>query len=521
MAVSPASVASSTTRDRTEESAQQDAASILHYVHGERRRGREGRSGPVYNATTGRIAGRVTFASDSDLNDAVSSGERAFAEWSSWSPLKRARVMFRFRELLESNAAELAGIIASEHGKVLSDARGELQRGIEVVEFACGIPHLLKGEFSSGVSTGVDMYSLRQPLGVVAGITPFNFPAMVPLWMLAPAIACGNAFILKPSEKDPSCPVRMAELFVEAGAPPGVLNVVHGDAEAVNALLTHPGIQAVSFVGSTPIAQHVYTTAAAHGKRVQAMGGAKNHLVVMPDADLDQAVDALIGAAYGSAGERCMAISVAVAVGEKTGDELRRRLAERVRALRIGPSTDAGVEMGPLVTAAHRERVSSYVALGIEEGADLVVDGRGLNIPGHEQGFFLGGCLFDRVKPSMRIYREEIFGPVLCLVRARDFGEALGLVSGHEFGNGASIFTRDGNTAREFSDRVQAGMVGVNVPIPVPLAFYSFGGWKHSAFGDQNQHGMDGVRFFTKLKTVTSRWPSGTQGSEFTMPTLK
>ena len=521
MAVSPASVASSSTRDRTDESAQQDAAFILHYIHGERRRGRPDRSGPVYNATTGRIAGQAAFASGNDVDEAVASGERAFAEWSAWSPLKRARVMFRFRELLESNAAELAGIIASEHGKVLSDARGELQRGIEVVEFACGIPHLLKGEFSSGVSTGVDMYSLRQPLGVVAGITPFNFPAMVPLWMLAPAIACGNAFILKPSEKDPSCPVRMAELFVEAGAPPGVLNVVHGDAEAVNALLAHPAIQAVSFVGSTPIAQHVYTTAAAHGKRVQAMGGAKNHLVVMPDADLDQAVDALIGAAYGSAGERCMAISVAVAVGERTGDELRRRLADRVRALRIGPSTGAGVEMGPLVTAAHRERVRSYVALGVEEGADLVVDGRGLHLPGLEEGFFLGGCLFDRVTTSMRIYREEIFGPVLCLVRARDFGEALGMVSGHEFGNGASIFTRDGNTAREFSDRVQAGMVGVNVPIPVPLAFYSFGGWKHSAFGDQNQHGMDGVRFFTKLKTVTSRWPEGRHGPEFTMPTLK
>jgi malonate-semialdehyde dehydrogenase (acetylating)/methylmalonate-semialdehyde dehydrogenase len=445
---------------------------------------------------------------------------RAFAEWSSWSPLKRARVMFRFRELLEANATELATIIASEHGKVLADARGELQRGMEVVEFACGIPHLLKGEFSSGVSTSVDMYSLRQPLGVVAGITPFNFPAMVPLWMLAPAIACGNAFILKPSEKDPSCGVRMAELLVEAGAPAGVLNVLHGDAEAVNALLTHESIQAISFVGSTPIAQHVYATAAAHGKRVQAMGGAKNHLVVMPDADINQAVDALIGAAYGSAGERCMAISVAVAVGEKTGDTLRERLAERVRALRIGPSTAANVEMGPLVTAAHRERVTGYVALGVKEGADLVVDGRDLEVPGHDDGFFLGGCLFDHVTPSMRIYTEEIFGPVLCLVRTRDFGEALGIVSGHEFGNGASIFTRDGNTAREFTDRVQAGMVGVNVPIPVPLAFYSFGGWKHSAYGDQNQHGMDGVRFFTKLKTVTSRW-TPREGAEFTMPTLK
>jgi malonate-semialdehyde dehydrogenase (acetylating)/methylmalonate-semialdehyde dehydrogenase len=345
---------------------------------------------------------------------------------------------------------------------------------------------------------------------------------MIPLWKAAPAIACGNAFILKPSEKDPSCGVRMAELLIEAGAPPGVLNVLHGDAEAVNALLVHPGIEAVSFVGSTPIARHVYATAAAHGKRVQAMGGAKNHLVVMPDADLDQAVDALIGAAYGSAGERCMAISVAVAVGEKTGDVLRDRLAERVRALRIGPSTAHGVEMGPLVTAEHRARVTGYVALGVDEGADLVVDGRSVTVPDGDGGFFLGGCLFDRVTTTMRIYREEIFGPVLCLVRAKDSGEALGIVSDHEFGNGASIFTRDGRTAREFTDRVQAGMVGVNVPIPVPLAFYSFGGWKHSAYGDQNQHGMDGVRFFTKLKTVTSRWPSEpSSGAEFKMPTLK
>jgi len=495
--------------------------SIHHFLEGERRPGKSGRTGSVWNPSNGQLAAHVPLASAQDVEDAVSSGEHAFVEWSSWSPLKRARVLFRFRELLESSAAELATIIASEHGKVLSDARGELQRGIEVVEFACGIPHLLKGEFSSGVSTGVDMYSLRQPLGVVAGITPFNFPAMVPLWMAAPAIACGNAFILKPSEKDPSCGVRMAELFIEAGAPAGVLNVLHGDAEAVNALLTHPSIQAVSFVGSTPVARHVYATAAAHGKRVQAMGGAKNHLVIMPDADLDQAVDALIGAAYGSAGERCMAISVAVAVGHATGDALRQRLADRVRALRIGPSATAAMEMGPLVTADHRERVKGYVTLGVEEGAELVVDGRGLSVPGHEDGFFLGGCLFDRVTPSMRIYQEEIFGPVLCLVRAHDFNEALGMVSGHEFGNGASIFTRDGKTAREFTDRVQAGMVGVNVPIPVPLAFYSFGGWKHSAFGDQNQHGMEGVRFFTKLKTVTSRWPSGTQGSEFTMPNLR
>ncbi len=494
---------------------------LPHFVHGVRATLASDRRGPVWNPSTGRQEREVPLATSSDVAEAVSSGEVAFLQWAAWSPLKRARVMFRFRDLLQEHATELASLIAAEHGKVLADALGELQRGIEVVEFACGIPHLLKGEFSSGVSTGVDMYSLRQPLGVVAGITPFNFPAMVPLWMLAPAIACGNAFLLKPSEKDPSCPVRLAELLVEAGAPAGVLNVVHGDAGTVDAILAHPAIQAVSFVGSTPVARHVYATAAANGKRVQSMGGAKNHLVVMPDADLDQAVDALLGAAFGSAGERCMAISVAVAVGDATADELRRRLADRVRSLRIGPSTTPGVEMGPLVTAAHHHRVAAYVALGVEEGADLVVDGRNVRVDGHEDGFFLGGCLFDRVTTSMRIYQEEIFGPVLCLVRAADPAEALGIVNGHEFGNGASVFTRDGNTAREFADRVQAGMVGVNVPIPVPLAFYSFGGWKHSAFGDQNQHGMDGVRFFTKLKTVTSRWPAATTGSEFTMPNLK
>lgn len=493
---------------------------IPNFIHGDRAMGSGTRVAPVWNPSTGEQTGSLPLGIRSDVDDAVQSGLRAFAEWSAWSALKRARVLFRFRELLEAHATELATLIAGEHGKVLTDARGELQRGIEVVEFACGIPHLLKGEFSAGVSAGVDMYSLRQPLGVVAGITPFNFPAMVPLWMLAPAIACGNAFILKPSEKDPSCGVRMAELLIEAGAPPGVLNVVHGDAESVNALLVHPSVQAVSFVGSTPVARHVYATAAAHGKRVQAMGGAKNHLVVMPDADIDQAVEALIGAAYGSAGERCMAISVAVAVGAHTADTLRATLADRVRALRVGPSTEAGIEMGPLVTAEHRERVRRYVDIGVSEGADLVVDGRGLTIDGHANGFFLGGCLFDHVTTAMRVYREEIFGPVLCLVRARDFSEASGIVSDHEFGNGASIFTRDGRTAREFADRVQAGMVGVNVPIPVPLAFYSFGGWKHSAYGDQNQHGMDGVRFFTKLKTVTSRWPGTTQGPEFVMPTL-
>ena len=497
-----------------------DATVVPHFIHGERRVDAE-RYGVVYDASAGTVSGRVPLADADDVNAAVASASRAFAEWSAWSALRRARVLFRYRELLDANASDLAATIASEHGKVITDARGELQRGIEVVESACGIPHLLKGEFSTGVSTGVDMYSLRQPLGVVAGITPFNFPAMVPLWMLAPAIACGNAFILKPSEKDPSCSVRLAELLIEAGAPPGVLNVVHGDVDAVNVLLTQPGVEAISFVGSTPVARHVYATAAAHGKRVQAMGGAKNHLVVLPDADINQAVDAVMGAAYGSAGERCMAISVVVAVGDATGDALRDRLADRVRALRIGSSLDAAMDMGPLVTGAHRERVAAYVALGTAEGADLVVDGRTLRVPRHEGGFFLGGSLFDRVTTSMRIYREEIFGPVLCLVRARTFDDALGIVNSHEFGNGASVFTRDGRAAREFADRVQSGMVGVNVPIPVPLAFYSFGGWKNSAFGDHNQHGMDGVRFFTKLKTVTSRWPVASGGMEFVMPNLK
>jgi malonate-semialdehyde dehydrogenase (acetylating)/methylmalonate-semialdehyde dehydrogenase len=495
---------------------------ITHFVGGGRRRGESGRSGPVYDPATGRVSGRVPFASRAEVEAAIADAERAFADWGGSSPVRRARVMFRFRELLDAHADELAAMISSEHGKVLGDARGEVQRGLEVVEFACGTPHLMKGEFSDGVSKGIDMHSLRQPLGVVAGITPFNFPAMVPMWMLAPAIACGNTFVLKPSEKDPSCPVRVAELFVEAGGPPGVLNVVHGDREAVDVLLTDPRVQAVSFVGSTPIARHVYATASAHGKRVQAMGGAKNHLVVMPDADLDQAADALMGAAYGSAGERCMAVSVAVVVGDGTAEALRARLAPRVQSLKVGAPLDAGVEMGPLVTAEHRARVAGYVDLGVAEGAELVVDGRGLAVNGHADGFFLGGCLFDHVRPEMRIYREEIFGPVLSMVRVADFEGALALANDHEFGNGVAIFTRDGDAAREFVHRVQVGMVGVNVPIPVPLAFYSFGGWKQSAFGDTNQHGMDGVRFFTKLKTVTTRWPAGVRvGSEFAMPVLR
>ncbi|HEY7566244.1 MAG TPA: CoA-acylating methylmalonate-semialdehyde dehydrogenase [Gemmatimonadaceae bacterium] len=503
--------------DRSETPPPGPEAAVPHWIGGRAVSSSTGRSGEVFDPTTGRLTRRVGFADLSVVEHAVQSATQAFAEWGDASPLRRARVMFRFRELINEQREELARIIASEHGKVFNDALGEVQRGLEVVDFACGIPHLMKGEFSSQVSAGVDAWSLRQPLGIAVGITPFNFPVMVPLWMLAPAIACGNAFILKPSEKDPSAPVRLAELLIEAGAPPGVLNVVHGDRVAVEALLAHPRVDAVSFVGSTPVAHSVYIGAAASGKRVQAMGGAKNHLIVMPDADMDQAVDAIIGAAYGSAGERCMAISVAVPVGEETANTLVRRLAQRVRGLKIGPSLGSDAEMGPLVTREHRQRVVSYVDIGVAEGATLVVDGRG--VAPNKEGFFLGGCLFDNVTSEMRIYQEEIFGPVLCVVRAATFDEALGLASDHELGNGVSIFTRDGDAAREFTHRVQVGMVGINVPIPVPLAFYSFGGWKRSSFGDQYQHGMDGVRFYTKLKHVTSRWPTGIRaGSEFTMP---
>ncbi|MGQ0764766.1 MAG: CoA-acylating methylmalonate-semialdehyde dehydrogenase [Gemmatimonadota bacterium] len=478
---------------------------------------------PVYDPSTGQVARLVAFSGADGVAAAVADARAAFSGWSAVTPLHRARVMFRFRELIENNAPELARLISVEHGKVLADARGEVQRGLEVVEFCCGIPHLIKGEFSEAVGSTIDSWSLRQPLGVCSGITPFNFPVMVPLWMAAPAIACGNTFVLKPSEKDPSATVRLAELLIEAGAPPGVLNVVHGNRTEVGALLAHPDVRAVSFVGSTPIAHYIYETAASQGKRVQAMGGAKNHLVVLPDADLDQAVDGLMGAAYGSAGERCMAVSVAVAVGRETGDALVAGLADRVRSLRVGPSLADGVDMGPLVTAEHRARVMSYVDDGEHAGAQLVTDGRGLSVSGHEQGFFLGGCLFDRVTPQMRIWREEIFGPVLCVVRSTSFDEALEIVNHHPYGNGVSVYTRDGGAARQFASRVQAGMVGVNVPIPVPMAFYSFGGWKQSAFGDHNQHGMDGVRFFTKLKTVTARWPqeeSG-RGSDFSMPVMK
>ncbi len=475
---------------------------------------------PVYNPATGSVSGHVALAGETDVKKAIESAQRALPEWSQTPPMQRARVLFRFKALLDSHRDELARLITLEHGKVLSDARGGVLRGTEVVEFACGIPSLLKGEFTENVGRRIDSHSIRQPLGVCAGITPFNFPAMVPMWMAPVAIACGNTFILKPSEKDPSVVIRMAELFAEAGLPPGVLNVVNGGKDAVDVLIEDPRVQALSFVGSTPIARRIYEGGSAHGKRVQALGGAKNHLVVMPDADLGQAVDALMGAAYGSAGERCMAISVAVAVGG-VGDALVDQLAERVKALKIGPGIDDDVDMGPLVTSAHRDKVSGYVDVGVSEGASLIVDGRDVSFEGGPDGFFLGGSLFDHVNASMRIYQEEIFGPVLCVVRVADFASALALVNGHEFGNGASIFTRDGDCARAFSSGVEAGMVGVNVPIPVPMAFHSFGGWKNSLFGVQHVHGHDGVRFYTRLKTVTTRWPEGIRaGADFIMPVM-
>jgi malonate-semialdehyde dehydrogenase (acetylating)/methylmalonate-semialdehyde dehydrogenase len=493
---------------------------IPHWIAGSAVVGGSGRFGDVYNPATGQVQARVPLANSDELHAAVAGAQAAFPGWAAQPPLRRARVLFRFRELFEQHLDEFAQIITSEHGKVLSDAKGEATRGLEVVEFATGIPHLLKGEFSSQVGSGVDSWSLRQPLGVVAGITPFNFPAMVPMWMFPVALACGNCFILKPSERDPSAGVRIAELLKQAGLPDGVFSVVHGDKQAVDGILDHPGIAAVSFVGSTPIAEYVYARGTAAGKRVQALGGAKNHMIVMPDADLDQAADALVGAAYGSAGERCMAISVAVTVGNATADELIARLKPRIAALTVAPGTGEGAELGPLVTGAHLERVRGYVELGQQEGAELIVDGRAAALPRGE-GFFLGACLFDHVKPEMRIYREEIFGPVLCLVRARDYRTAQALVDEHEFGNGTSIFTRDGDTARTFAQSVQAGMVGINVPIPVPMAFHSFGGWKRSLFGDHAVHGMEGVHFYTRLKTVTARWPTGIRtGVDTSMPTL-
>jgi malonate-semialdehyde dehydrogenase (acetylating)/methylmalonate-semialdehyde dehydrogenase len=493
---------------------------IPHWIGGKAVAGASGRTANVYNPATGQVQALVPLANRAELDAAVAAAKSAFPEWSAQPPLRRARVLFRFRELFEQHLDDFAQLITSEHGKVLSDARGEATRGLEVVEFATGIPHLLKGEFSEQVGPGIDSWSMRQPLGVVAGITPFNFPAMVPMWMFPIALACGNCFILKPSERDPSCSILIADLLRQAGLPDGVFNVVHGDKEAVDGILEHPEIAAVSFVGSTPIAEYVYTKGTSHGKRVQALGGAKNHMIVMPDADMDQAADALVGAAYGSAGERCMAISVAVAVGKATAENLIAKLTPRIAALTVAPGVEAGAELGPLVTGAHLERVKGYVALGETEGAELVVDGRATALPRGE-GFFLGACLFDHVKPEMRIYREEIFGPVLGIVRAKDFDTAIGLINEHEFGNGTSIFTRDGDTARAFAHNVQAGMVGINVPIPVPMAFHSFGGWKRSLFGDHAVHGVEGVHFYTHLKTITARWPTGIRvGVDTTMPTL-
>ena len=494
---------------------------LTHWISGKHVEGTSGRSGAVYNPATGEVGSRVPLASKAELDTAVEAAKAAFPDWAATPPLTRARIMFKYKALIEDNADELAAIITAEHGKVLSDAHGSLTRGLEVVEYACGIPQLLKGEYTEQVGRGIDAWTTRQPLGVCAGITPFNFPAMVPMWMFPMAIACGNTFILKPSEKDPSCALHLAELAKEAGLPDGVLNVVNGDKEAVDAILDHPDIPAISFVGSTPIAQYIYSTGAANGKRVQALGGAKNHMVVMPDADLDQAADALMGAAYGSAGERCMAISVAVAVGD-AGDRLMDLLKPKVEALKIGPGTDNDMDMGPLVTGDHLNKVKGYVDIGIEEGADLVVDGRDYSLQGYQEGFFIGGCLFDNVTTDMRIYKEEIFGPVLSVVRSPDFDNAVQIINDHEFGNGVSIFTRDGDAAREFTNRIEVGMVGVNVPIPVPMAFHSFGGWKSSLFGDIHMHGPEGVRFYTRQKAITSRWPTGIRsGAEFTMPTMK
>ncbi|WP_017542798.1 CoA-acylating methylmalonate-semialdehyde dehydrogenase [Nocardiopsis prasina] len=495
---------------------------LTHFVHGTNVPGRSGRFGDVYDPSTGQVQARVPLADRAETEAVIADAERAQVEWGSWSPQRRARVLLKFLQLVEPERESLARALSAEHGKTVADAHGDLQRGLEVVEFAAGIPHLIKGEFTDNAGAGIDVHSLRQPLGVVAGITPFNFPAMIPLWKAAPALACGNAFILKPSERDPSVPLRLAELFLEAGLPPGVLNVVNGDKETVDTLLTDPRVAAVGFVGSTPIAEYVYSTATAHGKRAQCFGGAKNHMIVMPDADLDQVADALIGAGYGSAGERCMAISVAVPVGEETADALVAKLTERIAGLTVGASDDPEADFGPLVSREALDRVDAYVGLGVEEGAELVVDGRGLKVKGHEDGFFTGASLFDRVTSDMRVYKEEIFGPVLTVVRAADYEEALRLPSEHEYGNGVSIFTRDGDTARDFSQRVNTGMVGVNVPIPVPVAYHTFGGWKRSGFGDLNQHGPDSVRFYTRTKTVTSRWPSGVkEGAEFTIPVVR
>ena len=498
---------------------------ISHFVNGASVAGRSGRFSDVYDPNIGEVQAKVALASAAELDVAVQAAARAQIGWATTNPQRRARVMFEFKRLVEANLNELAELLSSEHGKVVADSKGDVQRGLEVIEFACGIPHALKGEYTEGAGPGIDVYSMRQPLGVVAGITPFNFPAMIPMWMFGVAIAVGNSFILKPSERDPSVPVRLAELMMEAGAPAGILNVVHGDKVAVDAILQHPDIKAVSFVGSSDIAHYVYMEGARAGKRVQAMGGAKNHGVILPDADMDQVVKDLAGAAFGSAGERCMALPVAVPVGRKTADELRERMVAEMQTLKVGVSSDKDAHYGPVVSAAHRKRVSDYIAMGVDEGAELVVDGRDFSLQGFDKGYFIGPSLFDHVTPQMKTYQEEIFGPVLQLVRADSFDEAVGLASAHQYGNGVAIFTQNGRAARDFAARVNVGMVGINVPIPVPVAYHTFGGWKRSAFGDTNQHGLEGVRFWTKVKTVTARWPDSSleahADSSFVIPTMQ
>jgi malonate-semialdehyde dehydrogenase (acetylating)/methylmalonate-semialdehyde dehydrogenase len=494
---------------------------LTHFIGGKHVAGQSGRFADVFDPNLGQVQARVPLASVAEVSAAVENAAAAQPAWAATNPQRRARVMMRFVDLINQNMEELARLLSSEHGKTIADAKGDVQRGLEVAEFAIGIPHLLKGEYTESAGTGIDVFSMRQPLGVVAGITPFNFPAMIPLWKAAPAIACGNAFILKPSERDPSVPLRLAELFIEAGLPPGILNVVNGDKAAVDAILEDARIQAVGFVGSTPIAAYIYENAARHGKRAQCFGGAKNHMVIMPDADMDLAVEALVGAGFGSAGERCMAISVAVPVGEATANELVKRLVPRVEALKVGTSNDPGADYGPMVTREAKQRAMDYIAIGEKEGARLLVDGRGYKLQGYEDGYFLGGSLFDHVTPAMRIYKEEIFGPVLSITRSPDYAHALRLCNEHEYGNGVAIFTRDGDAARDFAARVQVGMVGVNVPIPVPIAYHTFGGWKRSGFGDLNQHGPDSIRFYTKTKTVTQRWTEGVKsGASFVIPTM-
>ncbi len=500
---------------------------LLHFIDGKSVTGSSQRTADIFNPNTGEVQAQVLLANEADMDLAVAAANRAQPDWAAINPQRRARVMFELKRLIENEMQSLAELLSSEHGKVVADSKGDIQRGLEVIEFACGIPHVLKGEYTEGAGPGIDVYSMRQPLGVAAGITPFNFPAMIPMWMFGIAIAVGNTFILKPSEKDPSVPVRLAELFMEAGAAQGldlrgVLNVVHGDKVAVDAILQHPGIQAVSFVGSSDIAHYVYSQGTAHGKRVQAMGGAKNHGIILPDADLDQATRDIIGAAYGSAGERCMALPVVVPVGARTADAVREKVLAELETLQVGISSDPAAQYGPVVSAAHRQRIADYIQIGVDEGAELVVDGRGFSLQGYEKGFFIGPSLFDKVTASMKSYQDEIFGPVLQIVRAETFEEALALPSTHQYGNGVAIFTRNGRAARDFAQRVNVGMVGINVPIPVPVAYHSFGGWKRSAFGDANQHGLEGMKFYTKVKTITARWPEGDPTeSSFVIPTMR